>query len=166
MKNITARNKGLLTGAVMIIISIGIYTAKGSFENGLQYITYTTYVAGILWSIFSLKQQSGNSATFKQYFAEGFKCFIVVTLLMVLFTLFFILLHPELKEQMAALLKTEYSKSKDLTPVDIENRIAAAKKFFLPGYIMGAILGYLFIGVLVTAVAAGFLSAAPKANQA
>ncbi len=162
MKDISARNKGLITGGVMIIISICIFAAKRNFENGLQYITYSTYVAGILWAIFSLKKQTGNSATFKQYFAEGFKCFIVVTLLMILFTLIFILLHPELKEQMATQMKAEFLKSKDLTTVDIENRIATAKKFFLPGYIMGAILGYLFIGSLVSLVAAGFLSSANK----
>jgi NADH:ubiquinone oxidoreductase subunit 6 (subunit J) len=158
MKNISARNKGLVTGTIMIVISICIFLIKKSFENGLQYIVYTTYVAGILWTIFTFKKETDNTATFKQYFAEGFKCFIVVTLMMVLFTLIFILLHPELKEQMAELLKAEYSKMKDITPLDIENRIAAAKKFFLPGYIMGAVLSYLVIGALITVVAAGFLS--------
>ena len=162
MNNISARNKGLITGAVMIIISICIFIAKGNFENGLQYITYTTYVAGILWAIFTFKKQTGNTATFKQYFAEGFKCFIVVTLLMVLFTLVFILLQPQLKEQMATLMRAGYSKAVDLTPVDIENRIATAKKFFLPGYVMGAVLGYLFIGALISLIAAGFLSSANK----
>ncbi len=158
MNNISARNKGLITATAMIFISICIYLVKGNFENGLQYITYTTYVAGILWTIIAFKKQTGNNATFKQYFSEGFKCFIVVTLLMVLFTLFFILLHPELKDQMAALMKTEYLKSKDLTAVDIENKIAAAKKIFLPGYLMGAVLGYLFIGGLISLVTSGFLS--------
>jgi Protein of unknown function (DUF4199) len=164
MKNITAKIKGLITGAIMIIISICIFVAKGSFENGLQYITYTTYVAGILWAIFDLKKQTANAATFKQYFSEGFKCFIIVTLMMVLFTAIFIYLHPELKEQMATLMKIEYAKAPDLTPLDIENRIAAAKKFFLPGYVMGAVLGYLFIGALISVVAAGFLSSAKKTN--
>ena len=162
MKSISAKSKGLITGTIMIIISICIYLVKKGFDNPLQYITYTTYVAGILWTMFIFKKESGNTATFKQYFAEGFKCFIVVTLMMVLFTLIFILLHPELKEQMATLMRAELVTMKDITPLDIENRIAAAKKFFLPGYIMGAILGYLFIGALITLVAAGFLSATKK----
>jgi len=159
MKSISAKTKGLITGAVMIIISICIFLIKQSFENGLQYIVYTTYVTGILWTLFTFKKETGNTATFKQYFAEGFKCFIVVTLMMVLFTLAFILLHPELKEQMAVLMKTEYSKMKDMTPLDVENRIAAAKKFFLPGYLMGAVLGYIVIGALISVIGAGFLSA-------
>src|SRR5882762_7613711 len=156
MKNISARNKGLITGAIMIVISICIFWAKKSFENGLQYIVYATYVAGILWTIFTFKIETGNKASFKEYFAEGFKCFVVVALLMVLFTLVFILLHPELKEQMAAYMKANYATAKDMTPLDIENKIAAAKKFFLPGYLMGAILSYLSIGALITLIASGF----------
>jgi hypothetical protein len=158
MKNISAKYKGLITGSVMILISIGIYAAKNNFENGLQYIGYGTYVAGIIWTLFTYKRETSNTATFKQYFAEGFKCFIIVTLMMVLFTLVFIITHPELKEEMAALMRTEYSKSKDLLPVDIENKIVAAKKMYLPGYLMGAVLGYLFIGSLISVVGAGFLS--------
>ena len=159
MENLSARNKGLITGVVMIVMSVCIFWAKQSFENGLQYIVYSTYVAGILWTLVDFKRQTGNKASFKQYFAEGFKCFVVVSLLMVVFTLVFILLHPELKEQMAALMKTDYANVKDMTPLDIENRIAAAKKFFLPGYLMGAVLSYLSIGALISLIASGFLSA-------
>jgi len=158
MKLISARNKGLITGAVMVLTSLAIYFAKHDFDNGLQYIVYTTYVAGILWTLFTFKKEKGNEAGFKQYFAEGFKCFIVVTLMMVLFTLVFILMHPELKEQMAILMRAEYANAKDMTPVDIENKINAAKKFFLPGFLMGATLSYLVIGALISVIGAGFLS--------
>ncbi|HMK03649.1 MAG TPA: DUF4199 domain-containing protein [Ferruginibacter sp.] len=157
MTNISARNKGLVTGAVMIIISVCIYLVKKNFDNGMQYIVYSTYVAGILWTLFTFKKQTDNTATFKQYFSEGFKCFIVVTLLMVIFTLVFILMHPELKEQMAAFMRTDYEKQKDMTPADVENKIEMAKKMFLPGYLMGAVFSYLVIGTLITVVGAGFL---------
>jgi hypothetical protein len=45
-----------------------------------------------------------------------------------------------------------------MMPSDIENRVAAAKKFFLPGYIMGTVLSYLAIGALGTLVTAGIIS--------
>ncbi|MGC4104022.1 DUF4199 domain-containing protein [Ferruginibacter sp.] len=162
MKSISARNKGLITGAVMILISIGIYLTKGNFENSLQYITYTVYVAGILWTLFTFKKETENNATFKQYFAEGFKCFIVVTLLMVLFTLTFLLLHPELKEQMAAMMREDIAKMKDITPLDVENKVATAKKAFIPSLVIGAVFGYLAIGSLISVIAAGFLSSQKK----
>lgn len=142
----------------MILTSLAIYYAKHDFDNGLQYIVYTTYVAGIIWTLFTFKKEKGSNAGFKQCFAEGFKCFIVVTLLMVLFTLAFILMHPELKEQMAVSMRADYANVANLTPVDVENKIDAAKKFFLPGFLMGATLSYLFIGALISVIGAGVLS--------
>ncbi len=162
MTNISARNKGLVTGGVMILISIAIFFIKSNFDNSLQYITYTVYVAGILWTLFTFKKQTENTATFKQYFSEGFKCFIVVTLLMVMFTLIFLLMHPEMKEQMATIMRTEISKLKDVTPLDIENRVATAKKAFIPSILIGAVFGYLAIGALISVIAAGFLSSQKK----
>jgi len=162
MKLISARNKGLITGGIMIAISMGIYFAKKGFDNPLQYITYTTYVAGILWTIITFKKETGNTANFKQYFSEGFKCFIVVTLLMVMFTLVFLLLHPEMKEQMITMMRADLVKMKDVTPLDVENKLATAKKAFVPSLVIGAVFGYLAIGTLITVIAAGFLSAQKK----
>ena len=162
MQNISARNKGLITGAAMILFSVAIYLVKKDFENSLQYITYAMYVAGVLWTLLSFKKETGGTASFKQYFSEGFKCFIVVTLLMVLFTLVFILLHPEMKEQMADMMRAELAKMKDITPLDIENKIATAKKAFVPSLLIGAVFGYLAIGALISAITAAFLSAQKK----
>lgn|GEM_PF-273984 len=158
MKSISARNKGLITGLLMILTSVAVYYARHDFEGGFQYVVYSTYVAGILWTLFIFKKETAGNASFKQYFAEGFKCFIVVTLLMVLFTLVFILTHPELKEQMATTMRADYANAKNMTPVDVENKIDAAKRFFLPGFLMGAVLSYLAIGALISVIAAGFLS--------
>ena len=164
MNNISARNKGLITGVIMIIISIAIYLAKKNFENNLQYITYAVYVAGILWTLLSFKNATGNTATFKQYFAESFKCFIVIALLMVVFTVVFLLLHPELKDQMVTLMTEELKKQKDIAPLDIDNKIAFAKKAFFPSLVMGAVFSYLAIGALVTLIASAFISAQKKSD--
>ncbi len=158
MKTLTARNIGIITGAAMIAFSLVIYKVKGSFDNNLPYITYAMYVAGIIWTLLNFKKNNTENPGFKQFFAEGFKCFVLVTFLMVAFTLVFILTHPELKEQMAAIMKVELAKNKDYTPVDIEKSIATAKKLFLPGYIMAVVFSYLAIGALVTAIGSFFFS--------
>ena len=158
MRTITAGNKGLITGIIMILLSAGIYLVKKDFENGLQYLVYAVYAAGILWTLLTFKKEAGSSATFKTYFSQGFKCFIVIAFLMVMFTLVFILLHPELKEQMAAMMKADPINRKDMTPGDIDNAIASAKKAFLPVYLMRAVFGYLAIGTLITVISAVFLN--------
>ncbi len=141
----------------MIAFSFIIYATQHSFENKLQYITYAIYIAGIVWTLFEYKKQN-SIATFKNYFSEGFKCFIVVTLLMVLFTFVFIQMHPEMKTQMEAIMKADMLNDKNLMPSDIENRIANAKKMYLPAMLMGVVFGYLLIGALITLIASGFFS--------
>ena len=152
MKTLTARNKGIITGIAMIAFSVIIYMVHKSFDNNLQYITYGLYVAGIVWTLADFKKNADATPEFKKFFAEGFKCFVIVAFLMVLFTLIFILTHPELKEQMAVVMREELAKNKDFTTVDVEKSIATAKKLFLPGYIMAVVFSYLAIGALVTAL--------------
>ena len=164
MKKLTPTYKGLFVGVLMIAVSFVIYLTKGNFENKLQYIVYSLYVGGVVWTIIDFKKNEGVLPSFKDFFAQGFKFFIVVTLLMVLFTIVFILMHPELKDEMITLMQKDLASAKDLVQNDIDNRIASAKKMYLPAHIMGAVFGYLVIGALVSAVTAGFLS--QKKNMA
>ncbi len=151
MKNITATQKGLITGVLMILVSLAIYAAKGNFDTRLQYITYAVYVAGILWALVDFSKKTAGQK-FGAYFSQGFKCFIVVTLLMVVFTAVFLILHPELKEQMAVTFKAELVKQGNSTEKEIEEKMAMAKKSFMPAMIMAAVFGYLVIGAMVTAI--------------
>ena len=73
-------------------------------------------------------------------------------------------MHPELKDEMITLMQKDLASAKDLVQNDIDNRIASAKKMYLPAHIMGTVFGYLVIGALVSALTAGFLS--QKKNMA
>ena len=157
MKNFTATQKGLITGVAMIATSFFIYYSKGGFDNKLQYITYTLYLAGIVWALVDFSRQAVAETKFGSYFSTGFKCFIVVTLLMVVFTITFLLMHPEMKEQMAVSVREELTKQGNKTPKEIDESIIMAKKSFMPALIMAAVFSYLVIGALVTAVASAVL---------
>ncbi len=158
MNNLSAKQKGFITAILMIAVSLGIYFGKGNFNNNWQYLTYILYVSGILWTLISYKKQQQQPLKFKEYFAQGFKCFIVVTFLMVIFTWVFLWFNPGMKEEMATLMKKEMLDSKSLTPAEIEEKISNAKRMFVPALLMSAIFGYLVIGALFTSIAAAFLS--------
>lgn len=158
MNKLSATYKGLVTGIMMIIISIGIYFYKGNFENNLQYITYFTYIAGILWTLIIYKKSGEEIKTFKNYFTQGFKCFIVITFMMVVFTFIFLKSNPALKEEMANATRLELLKSGNKTPQEIDTMVMNAKEYFITMFISMAIFGYLLIGSLVTLIAAAFLS--------
>ncbi|HMT97214.1 MAG TPA: DUF4199 domain-containing protein [Ferruginibacter sp.] len=158
LKNISATQKGLITAAVMIVISLLIYYFKGNFENGLQYITYFVYIAGIVWALLAFRYSDKENKSFKNYFSEGFKCFIVVTLLMVLFTFIFLKLNPSLKDEMAVHYKADLVKTNNYTPAEIETMVVKAKDYFVTMLVSMAIFGYLIIGALVTVIASAFFS--------
>lgn len=136
----------------MIAMSFVIYHTKGGFDNKLQYVTYSLYLLGVVWTLYDFSKQAGTDTKFGTYFSAGFKCFIVVTLLMVLFTAVFLIMHPEMKEQMAVNVKESLVKQGNKTPREIEETIAMAKKSFMPALLMAAVFSYLVIGALVTAV--------------
>lgn len=157
MKNFTATQKGLITGAAMIANSFLIYNIKGNFDNKLQYITYCLYVAGVIWTLLEFSKTTTPETKFGSYFSQGFKCFIVVTLLMVAFTFVFLTMHPEMKEQMAATVKQDLLKMGNKTPLEIEDTLTMARKSFVPALVMAAVFGYLVIGAMVTAVTGAVL---------
>ena len=148
--------KGLITGACMIASSVGIYYYKGNFQNNLQYITYTMYIAGILWTLGDYSRK-GNSRTFKNLFTEGFKCFIVVTLLMVAFTWIFIKINPGMKDEMAMKYKTEITTQGNYTRAEIDKRVNQTREYYLTGMTAFAIFGYLLIGSIFTVIGSFFL---------
>lgn len=152
MKNFTATYKGLITGLAMIANSFLIFRIKGNFDNKLQYITYSLYVAGIIWTLYDFSRSAANDTKFGAYFSQGFKCFIVVTLLMVIFTFVFLTMHPEIKEQMAASVRAELVKLGNKTPREIDDTVQMARKSFVPALVMAAVFGYLVIGAMVTAI--------------
>lgn len=149
--------KGLITGALMIAVSIGIFKLKGNFENSLQYITYALYIAGILWALFDFKNNSDQDKSFKNYFTTGFKCFIVVTFLMVLFTFIFARLDVSMKEQMALNYRQDLVSKGNKTPAEIDKMVQTARDYFNVMLTSMAIFGYLIIGAMVTLIASLFL---------
>jgi len=157
MKLTGAATKGLITGIAMILVSVAIYYTKGNFQNKLQYITYSIYVAGIVWTLMVFAKSTGHSNRFGEYFSQGFKCFIVVTLLMVIFTGIFLVLQPQLKLEMAVIYRTEMIEKGDYTKREVDEKVALATKSFVPSLVMGAVFGYLVIGAMVTAITSGFL---------
>ncbi|MBC7872514.1 MAG: DUF4199 domain-containing protein, partial [Ferruginibacter sp.] len=91
-------------------------------------------------------------------FGQGFKCFIVVTLLMAVFYGIFNYQHPEFAKETAAGYKEQLVKENQKTPAEIESAIATFKKQYTLKLVSGAIFGYLIIGAGVTAAVSAFLT--------
>ncbi|HRN78866.1 MAG TPA: DUF4199 domain-containing protein [Ferruginibacter sp.] len=151
MINLSPTLKGLITGVLMIVMSVYIYSTYGNFENNAQYITYALYIGGLIWTLVSYHQQEVLK-TFKTYFSQGFKYFIVVTMLMVLFTIVFMNMNPSIKEEMAQNYRNELFREGNKTPAEIENLVLQMKEYYSTMITSMAIFFYLLVGTILTVI--------------
>ena len=151
LQNLNATKKGLITGLLMIGLYLLFFYSKLPSDSPVQFIVYLVYAAGIVWAILEFARSGAHSNKFGQFFLQGFKCFIVVTLLMVLFTWFFHKMHPEFKEQMATAYRTDMVSKGNATEAEMNRNVEKMKDFYIVMLISGAIFGYLIIGSVVTA---------------
>lgn len=157
-KKISPLIKGLITGVTMLVFALVMYLTKQTAESNLQYVNYVLYAGGILWTVFDYSRSETYTGKFGDIFAQGFRCFVIVTLIMVTFTGIFSKMHPEFAEESSVYYKEELLKTeKNRTPAEIEEKVALYKKQFTTGLVSTAIFGYLIMGTIFTAAGAGIL---------
>lgn len=143
-----------------MILAGFILQLSGTPDNSpLHFIGYLLYGAGIVWAMYRTK---GNK-TFGALFNEGFRCFIVATLLMVVYTWIFWVANPKKMDEAVAMQKEVQLKTPgDRTPLEIDQQAKDTRKYFIPMVIAGTVFDFLLIGVVVTTAIAGTLSLSKK----
>lgn len=149
----------------MIAFSLLIYYTKGNFENELSNVTYALYLFGILWALYGFRQSAKYPKSFKNYFTEGFKCFIVVTLLMVLFTFLFSKFNVQLRNEMMANARKELLNDSNKTPQEVEKLMHDTRRYYAVMLTSIAIFGYLLIGAVVTLIGSLLFSQFSKTDS-
>lgn len=159
MKQTTPTQKGIITGALMVIVSLfSLYVLKNPFESYFQFIVYSVFCAGIVWSLLAYSKTAGDKNSFKDYFSIGFKTFVIVCLVMAVFTYIYFSLHTGFRDDKIAENNRLLILQGDHLPKEIEENTKQLKKMFMPLMISSAVFRYLLLGALITVIAAGFLS--------
>ena len=140
---------GLISSGLMIIALMAGYYQTIPDATTAQLIAYGIYAAGI---VTTLLLHGSPTKGFGGNFSTGFNCFVVVTLLMVLFTYLFNSLHPETGQQAAAALREEMLKANNRTPSEIERDVNLFREGFATMVVSRSIFGYLMYGAITTAV--------------
>lgn len=146
--------KGAITAAAMIAIALITYYSGMPADSSFQYLVYVAYAGGIIWTILAYKNSEKYTGRFWDNFNQGFRCFIIVTLIMVLFTAVFSKMHPEFAEESAKLYKEDLVKSNSKTPVEVDEVVKKYKNGYTMMLVYSSIFGYLIIGAIITAVTA------------
>lgn len=157
MNKITPLFKGLITGVLMVSTSLFLIYTKQPANSGLDYIVYVLFAGGIAWTLLVYSRSETYIPKFGAIFSQGFRCFIVITLIWVIFNGVYSYMHPEIAEEAAKLYKQDLIKQGDKTPAEIETIVSNAKKQFVTGNISIAIFGTLIMGAIFTAAGAGLL---------
>ena len=159
MKNISATYKGVITGVLMIVLSLILfYIFKLPINGKSQYVILLVFIAGVLWSLISYKLIETSTLSFKNYFSEGFKTFIVVALFMAVFTFIFYKLNTQIMENGIQENNLLLLKDGNKTPTEIKENADKLRDIFMPMMLAINTIKYLLLGSLVSVIAAAFLS--------
>lgn len=135
----------------MAVIVMAMYTSKVPARSSLQYLVYLAYALGIIWTLYAHARSASFAPTFGNIFSKGFQCFIIVTLVMVVYTGVFSATHPELAETSAEFYRQELVKEGNKLPNEIEEQVAGVKKYYTVSRVSEATFGYLMLGAFFTA---------------
>ena len=142
---------GIITSLAMMAGLLVLDAEKENLAPQWQYAIYGMYAAGITWTLLRYGRSDAYNGKFASAFNQGFRCFIIITLAMVVFTIVFLQLHPEYARQEAAAVAEYYMKQGDKTPEQIADLAARAKKQYPVTVVSLSIFRYLIVGALFTA---------------
>lgn len=154
---ITPLIKGLITGTLMVGATLLLIYTNQPADSRLQYIVYLLYAGGIAWTLIDYSRSANYTVKFANIFGQGFRCFIIITIMTVIFTAIYSGMHPEIAEEAAMHYKADLIKEGNKTPAEIEEIVRNVKKGFITGNISLAIFGTLIMGTIFTASGAGLL---------
>lgn len=157
MIRLTPLVKGIITGALLVVTSLLLYYFKSPADSKLNYIIYVLYAAGIAWTLISYSRSAEFTGKFADLFGQGFRCFIIVILIMVAYTAIFSMQHPEFAEEAATYYREDLVKEKNKTPGEIDKLVAEAKKQYTTSLVSITIFGYLITGAVITAIGSALL---------
>jgi len=149
--------KGLITGSLMLGFVSWIFLSNRPAQSGFEYIRFGIYAAGIAWTLIAYSRSPNYTGKFGDIFGQGFRCFVVVTLMMAIFIMIFSMTHPEMANDSAVYFREELVKGRNRTVPQMEEDVASYKRQFTTKLVSGTVFGNLIAGALFTAFGAGLL---------
>lgn len=154
---LSATIKGLITGLLMVAVGLLLTFKEEGEDSSLQFIGTFVYGLGIVWSVVSYASKNGSDQ-FGALFQQGFKCFVMATLVLAIYTFAYWKLNPEKIDRIIEASKIERIKTaKDRTPAEIDLEAKQTRKYFIPFNISGLVFSNLLVGAIVTMATAGVL---------
>jgi uncharacterized membrane protein YciS (DUF1049 family) len=150
--------KGLMLSLVLIVVDLIGGFAHLRFESWFKWLsTFIAVVAIIVFCIQYGKQQV-DGVTFGKVFGYGFRISLVVSVLMVVYSLLsFNLIFPEIVDQILTKTRTDLQAAGKMTDDQIDTSVAMTKKFLQPVPLsIFVFLATLFFNTIASLLGAAF----------
>lgn len=158
MRNISERQKGLVTGLLMCLsYLLFYYILKKPLQGQADYAAFGIFILGIAWALIDYSRRHRDS-TFKLYFNAGFKTFILATLIIVFFMALINFINPGIRDSIISQNNQLLMQEGSRTTAEIEENAAKFRSLYLPFLLIGTLIKFLVLGSIVTLIGAGFLS--------
>ena len=157
-KNSDYLAKGLLLSLILIVVDLIGGFANIRFETWFRWLPSILAIGILITFCIQFGKREAGGVTFGQVFGYGFKISLIVSILMVVYSLVsFAFIFPELTDQILAKTRTDLQAAGKLTDDQIDTQVAMTKKFMQPGirsiffflvslffYTIGSLLGAAF----------------------
>lgn len=161
-KPITPVAAGLIIGLATIVLFLIYYFTGLIFQQGIVvWLPLFVYVVLIVVFISMWSNAKNNFVTFGSCFGFGFRTVCIAALVSLLFTLVFIYLSPDYKDQMLRMMKDRMRENKQATDDQIDAGMNMITSHFMLITLGGSILSNVFFGIIAALIGAGVAKKKP-----
>jgi uncharacterized membrane protein YciS (DUF1049 family) len=150
--------KGLMLALVLIVVDLIGGFAHLRFESWFKWISTIIAMVAIIVFCIQFGARQADGVTFGKVFGYGFKISLIVSALMVVYSLLSMyVIFPELIDQILTKTRTDLQAAGKLTDDQIDTQVAMTKKFMQPGILSIFIfLATLFFNTIASLLGAAF----------
>lgn len=153
---------GLMISLVLVILTMLFSYAGLQSQSWVQWVGYAVIIIGICWSVMHFSGQESHRFGFGDLFAYGFRLTTVIICIMIVFTLLFSYMNPEMKEQVMEATREKFSSQPGISDSDADRFLALFEKNYTLILLIGVIFSYLMLGVLGSLLGAALAKKKPS----
>ncbi|HEY1164047.1 MAG TPA: DUF4199 domain-containing protein [Chitinophaga sp.] len=154
---------GLIISAIVILLSTLFYILHINTQKWTQWVGIVIMFVGVIISCTQFAKANDGNVTFGNVFGNGFKTTAIVALVTIAFSVLFVLIFPDIKEQALEQVRLDMEKQGQADDM-IDKAVAMTDKMFIVFLLAGGIFGTLFFGVIASLIGAAIAKKNPNAR--
>lgn len=145
----------------MAVLGLILYVTGLVFKNGIQYLEYIPFLAGMILNAQAFSKANDGNVTFGNVFGSCFKGSMVAAIVMVAWAVITIFIFPEMKEKVIDMMREKMAQNPKVTDEIMEQSAQMTRKYWNVMAVAGAIFGTLLYGAIFSLVGAAIAKKNP-----